>query len=57
MGTVSPVAMRTNTQSDSMQCKSNASDLRINPESIIVAGGSAGGNIVRQITRSWKGTD
>lgn len=36
--------------SNTSQCKSNASSLGINPESIIVAGGSAGGNIVSHPT-------
>lgn len=36
-----------------LQCKSNASTLGINPEAIIVGGGSAGGNIVRHILQQW----
>lgn len=31
---------------DQLQCKKNASELGIDPEKIVVAGGSAGGNIV-----------
>ena len=34
-----------------LQCKTNASTLGINPEKIIVAGGSAGGNIVSPFAR------
>lgn len=41
-----PVLTKT---SDNSQCKSNASALGINPDAIVVAGGSAGGNIVRHI--------
>lgn len=37
---------RTDFMLTSNQCKSNASSLSINPERIVLGGGSAGGNIV-----------
>lgn len=40
-----------------LQCKTNASTLGINPEKIIVAGGSAGGNIVSPVVRPWTPAD